>query len=447
MAWFALIAAGGAAAAGAIGSFLGTAADTAVQVFHIIILVLMNMVSWLMDALKQLLDFQRTQPLAFTILVASILLTFILSPFILGINLNHLIFGQIVTYQETIAPTPTIIENLSNADFLAAMSVLHLVKSDPNMTVKPIFPPKPMPMFLGGKTVYEHLFPDNPLKPILYTTSVEDAELKFEIERYNQCGKLLGTPNNATIWEAKIEALDPDLIKRIELSIENPVLREFNLTLACYKMDVDPLTEISLPGSTWQEKAGNLSLFKDNGSLCIDDSLEYLSPITYRIEGRRSPMIILINLWNGINALFYNTNATGHTTTCYLMVNKDTRERIYMETPTWISKNGESGNFTARMFYGTQILNKPTISQKTLSLLGVIKLPVTTEYNPGIASIVTAPYEMLNSTSAKITGGATTPYFNLFFEIMTIIAMVILGTIGTLMILNTQEIQEILSKR
>jgi len=446
-----------AVAGSALAGFLGTVADTGVQVFHVVIDILRGIFDWSIIAVKELLDFERSQPITFTLIVGTLLILFVLSPIVFGVNWNHAIFGRIETHQESIAPAPTILENLSTADYLEAVNSTKLVKANPSLTVKPVFMGEKTRMFLGSRTLFSKIFPFTSsivADKIAYAMSADEASVRFQEKRYELCGSLIaetagGTIPDDVIWEAKLDPVDHELIERLKISTINPSMRDLNITVSCFEMDVDQSTEADIPGSDWVEKVGNLSLFIANGSICPDYPMEYLSPVVLGTPSQNPfsgiPLVgsfvqLVGYLLNGVRGFLFDVNATGQREDCYLMFNEDTRERVYLETPSWISDNGESANFTAYVLYGKVILNQPTIPAEHIAVLNSIQLPVSTAYYPGVASVLTAPYDLLEETSGTVTGGATNPYFSMFSELVTGLILILLGIVGVLMVVNLQHL-------
>jgi hypothetical protein len=451
-----------AVAGGALAGFLGQVADTGVQVFHMIVDILRSMFTWTQVGIREIIDFEKSQPITFTILVGTLLIIFVLTPFVLGFTWNHVIFGRLETHQEQVGTAPTVLSNLSSQDYLNALNKTKLVKADPSLTVKPYYISKKARAFMGTKSLAYKIFPLTTTaltqvleKDMLYATSMEEASMKFHEKRQELCGELVresrgGTIPNTIIWEAYLEPIDHDLVEKMRLSAENPSLRQFNVSVTCFDMRVDPATSQDIPGNTWQDKVGNMTVLELNGSICRDVPMEYLSPVITgqpeQIPGSGVPIFgNLLRLWGyllqGLQGLQYETNITGQKTDCYLMYHEDTRERIYLDKPSWI-EDGESANFTAYIFYGGITIHPllPQIPKEQLQVMKVINLPVTTEYTPGVASILTMPYSLLNESAYRATGGATNPYFVMFSDLILFVVVALAGLIGVLMVVNLQHL-------
>jgi hypothetical protein len=451
-----------AVAGSALAGFLGQVADAGVQVFHMIVDILRSMVDWSHKGVSELIDFEKSQPIAFTLIVGSLLLVFVLSPFVLGFNWNHVIFGRLETHREQISTQPQVLYNQSGTDYLEVLNKTKMVKVDPSLTVKPYYISKNARAFMGSKSLAYKIFPLTVTvmtevleKDMLYATSLEDASISFHEKRQEVCGKLVresrgGTIPDNIVWESYLTPIDHDLVSKLRLSAENPSLRQFNVSVDCFDMKVDPNTEQDIPGDTWQDKAGNLTVFEGNGSICPDDPMRYLSPVVSgtpgQIPGSGIPIFgIFPRLWGtlllALRGFQYETNLSGHKTECYILFDEDSRERIYRHQPSWV-EDGPSANFTAYILYGTITMDASIaqIPKDQLQVMDVINLPVTTDYHPGVTSIVTTPYQLLNESAYRATGGATNPYFVMFSDLITFIIVGLMGLIGVLMVVNLQHL-------
>lgn len=439
-----LLAIGSAAA-----SFISATASAALDIAQTIFLLLAKMVDWTLQATQQLFTFESQQPLAFTLIFGTALVIFVALPFVTGVNYNSLLFGSTETVYEERPGTPQTIANFTDAELADMINNLHLAQLEDVPKVQVLMQQTNRDAFLGTSNFAAKLFPT--------TTTLMQQEAQFlvtgatlpEIQeswrntRYETCGKLSNKSANTSTWELEIKPINPDLVMQFQQAAANANLRFYNVTLSCYQAQLNASTEMAVPGSTKEAQVYNLHQLIDNGSICDDVSLGGLASVQPQSHSTSPVPIISIlgSYFNIISSLWRHTTTAPveNNTNCYIIVRNSSRERMYTNTPFWLT-NTPGANITVQFFYQDLVLKDTRLSTEEAAALKVIGFPVTTNSTVGLLDIPTGSYRVLKDTTVAATGGATASMFDWFEVGITILALLILGTAGVIMVYNISRI-------
>ena len=439
-----LLAIGGAAA-----SFVSATASAALDIAQTIFQLLAKMVDWTLQATQQLFTFESQQPLAFTLLFGTALVIFVTLPFVTGINYNSLLFGSTETVYEERPGTPQTIANFSDAELADMINNLHIAQLEDVPKVQVLMQQTNRDAFLGSSGFAAKLFPATTTTALQETqflmtgASLPEIQESWRNTRYETCGKLANNSANDSTWELEIKPISPDLTKQFQQAAANAQLRFYNVTLSCYKAQLNASTETTLPGASKEEQVYNLHQMIANGSICDDASLGGLASVQPASSSPTPiPIVsILSSYFNIISSLWRHTTTApvANNTNCYVILRASTRERMYTDTPFWLT-NTPDANLTVQFFYQDLVLKDTRLSVEQAAALKVIGFPVTTSSTIGLLDIPTGSYRVLKSTTVAATGGAASTMFDWFETGITILALLILGTAGVIMVYNISRI-------
>lgn len=443
-----LLAIGSAAA-----SFISATASAALDIAQTIFQLLAKMVDWTLQATQQLFTFESQQPLAFTLIFGTALIIFVTLPFITGINYNSLLFGSTETVYEERPGTPQTIANFTDAELADMINNLHIAQLEDVPKIQVLMQQSNQGAFLGTSNFASKLFPtittlmQQEAQFLITGATLPEIQESWRNTRYETCGKLSNKTvnvNNST-WELEIKPINPDLVKQFQQAAANANLRFYNVTLSCYQAQLNASTEIAVPGATKEAQVYNLHQLIDNGSVCDDVSLGGLASVQPQSHSTSPIPIISIlgSYFNMISSLWRHTTTAPveNNTNCYIIVRDSSRERMYTDTPFWLT-NTPGANMTVQFFYSDLVLKDTRLSVDEAAALKVIGFPVTTNSTVGLLDIPTGSYRVLKSTTVAATGGATTPMFDWFETGITILAMLIIGTAGVIMVYNLSRINK-----
>jgi len=420
------------------------------QAFQTLILVLLEISKMGREAVKELLDFQRSQPIAFGLVIGTMLIVFIATPLLFDFSWNSVLFGN-TDYDRTEISSSIFLTELTAAERDAAMASIDLVMLSGNATTDTLLlPNKPISVFFGKAGVAG-------LDDIIVNSWTEGS-YSFRNYQESRCGELATQDSNTSIWEVMLMPEEPVWTTLLALSIENTELREQNVWFSCYESETDASTEIALPGTTLKEKANNLTAFIQNGSVCEDAplnkmALEAMDPFrSGGTIGTENPLYWLLSrgqaswvmAYEGIKELLFSENLSSFTPTapidCYLMVNRTSRQRFYKGVPTWLADTGDDASLFTSLFYYYQVLDKPSVPLEKWKSLEAIEVKTPVSFQPGVASVMLMPYEEVKRTTNTLTLDQTRKYWEMFEDVIIGVIMIIVGLSGVGLVLNAKNI-------
>lgn len=433
---------------------LGGLAQAVVSVFVVVMDILTKILDFGIDGVKEMLSFQKAQPVAFGLLIGGFLLLFTITPFVVPIitgndfNWNHVIYGK-TEYSPTAVETELFLSEMSDAELDTLVDNIILVKSVPNGSASSIR--RAREMF----KVYFGVPQEEGMSVFSTIMSWEKGTEAYYNIQYEYCGALAynASGKNKTIWEAVLKPVSPDLKGRLQMSVHNPSMRLHETRLSCYSLQVDPSTEINLTGTTRTDQVANLSAMMRNGSICADAPLSAMSReiANPTAEGglfyfiyNFPPIKSVSRVFWGVLSLVKGWNETTYPATvqldCYLILDRETRQRYYVSTPEWLLDTGDNAPLLANLYYAVQILNLPRVPLDDWQSIESIYIPTPIHHEPGLISPMQAPYDELKSLSNIVTLGSTANAWATFESIILAIAIIIIGLVGIVLVLNVKEI-------
>ena len=447
---------------------IGGIVSAVVQVFQTLILVLIELFKMGREAVKELLDFQRSQPTAFTLVIGTMLAIFIITPLVFDFSWTNVLFGN-TEYTEDAVATEVFLSQIPIEHRNNILRDMDLVKISENATTRVlVYPNTPLSLVFGE--IPQFTIDNSPYSGGLPTTSYPSGE-NIIINTWNQgsdrfrkyqsqlCFELANQNSNTSAWEVVLLPDEPQLVKMLQLSVDNPELRQQDVWPSCYEAETDATTEVVLPGRDFLEKGRNLSLFIENGSICEDAGLNKMAlessdpfksgvvtanPISWLAAfGNTSPFYWA---YEGIRDFLWAQNLSSLTPTapisCYIMVNRTSRQRFYKGVPQWLVDTGSpnTGLYTS-LFYLYQTLSKPSVSQEEWQSLEAIEVKTPISFQPGVASIMLMPYQETKRTTNTLTLQGTAKYWEMFETVIIGVIMIIIGLSGVVLVLNAKEMK------
>lgn len=433
---------------GGIGSAL---LDIARAIIDLLLWVMVEIEGLIRDLMK----FQLSQPVAFTVFVGALLLIFLFTPFAAPIffgvefNWNHALFGTVTEEDLEIDLLPSITEK-TPAEQEALMDDIALVKIQSGERADPVTKTREALFFQMGLPVYE----SGRIGLYKQIASVEQGIEEFHTMQNNYCGLVVRDIEDDEIWEPKTYFVNDDWLEQLQQADVNPDLAVQPVRTECTSMKVDQATQVDPAGANASEKARTIYNMKLNGSLCDDYALD-VAKFDVANPARPGGFVWQLGQLPWVEAIgrFFTTAislstgqnlsevAAGPALDCYMMVNKTDRRRFYYGVPEWM-RDSRTGNTSAMFFYSKVMLYWqdniiPEDQARTISRVFVTTVPT---YHYGLFSAVTVPYGEVKRISTTTTFGALEPIFEFFELVVYIILVCIAGMSGIALVWNAKNI-------